>query len=50
MSKRILSAKDAAAITPSATPWVGWSFPVPTPVMLAAAIVVAAVLTRGGAS
>lgn len=29
------------------TPWVGWSFPVPTPVMLAAAIVVAAVLTRG---
>ena len=29
------------------TPWVGWSFPVPTPVMLAAAIVVVAVLTRG---
>ena len=26
------------------TPWVGWSFPVPTPVMLAAAIVVVAVL------
>ena len=31
------------------TPWVGWSFPVPTPVMLAAAIVVVAVLMRGGA-
>lgn len=29
------------------TPWVGWSFPIPTPVMLAAAIVVVAVLTRG---